>query len=288
VEQWFVYTIIALGAFGIQRFLYKVSAEKKCNTAWTTFSFMGTVAVMSSVFYLVFGKPVENMRFLFFISLINSGSFLMGTITTIEALKYLSTSVAYPAIRLNTAIVVIFSILYFKDNLSAYQGTGIILAIAVIVMLTGSRGDGRNTIVNSRFHRGIMLTSAAFISGAVAAISSKFAAIGTDHLAFIALSYGLSMVFAFLLRSRLQGREENPDHRNALVIGFCMGLVNFGGFYALLRALSTGPLSLVIPITGMYFVIAVVLSSIIYRERLTSLRLAGIVLTAVSITLMRM
>jgi drug/metabolite transporter (DMT)-like permease len=288
MEQWFVYTMVALGAFGVQRFLYKVSAEKKCNTAWTTFSFMGTVAVMSSVLFFTVGGSVENIWFLLLISLINSSSFLVGTITTIEALKYISTSVAYPAIRLNTAIVVIFSILYFKDNLSVYQAVGIILAITVIVMLTGSAGNGRDAVVNSRFRRGIVLIFTAFTSGAVAAISSKFAAIGTNHLAFIALSYTLSMLFSFLLRSRLQGEDENPDHRNALVIGLCMGLVNFVGFYALLRALSAGPLSIVISVTGMYFVIAVVLSTIIYRERLTPLRLAGIALTVVSITMMRM
>ena len=128
--------MIALCAFGIQRFLYKVSAEKKCNTAWTTFAFMGTVAILSSLLFFVYGQPLDNIIFLIFISFINSASFLTGTITTIEALKSISTSVAYPVIRLNTAIVVIFSIVYFKDKLSVFQVMGIILAITVIFILT--------------------------------------------------------------------------------------------------------------------------------------------------------
>ena len=288
MEQWFLYTLIALCAFGIQRFLYKVSAEKKCNTAWTTFAFMGTVAVLSSLFFFISGQSVDNTVFLIFISFINSASFLAGTITTIEALKYISTSVAYPTIRLNTAIVVIFSITYFKDRLSVFQFAGIILAIATIVMLTRSANNTHDKVVHKNFHRGILLTFIALASGTIAAISSKFAAIGTNHLAFIALSYALSMLFSLTLRNRLQGTEENPNHRDALIIGICMGLINFGGFYALLRALSAGPLSIIISITGMYFVIAIVLSTVIYKEHLNRLRLSGIVLTVISIIFMRM
>ncbi len=288
MEQWFLCTLIALCAFGIQRFLYKVSAEKKCNTAWTTFAFMGTVAGLSSFAFFVSVEPVDNIVFLIFISFINSASFLAGTITTIESLKYISTGIAYPTIRLNTAIVVIFSIVYFKDRLSAFQLMGILLAIVVIGMLTRSANNIHNNVVDTNFRRGIILTFIALISGAIAAISSKFAAIGTNHLAFIALSYALSMLFSFMLRNRLQGTEENPHHRDALIIGICMGMVNFVGFYSLLRALSTGPLSIIISITGMYFVIAIILSTVIYKEHLNRLRLAGIVLTVISITLMRM
>lgn len=280
--------MFALCAFGIQRFLYKVSAEKKCNTAWTTFAFMGTVAILSSLLFFVSGQSLDNVVFLIFISFINSASFLTGTITTIEALKSVPTSVAYPVIRLNTAIVVIFSIVYFKDKLSAFQVMGIIMAITVIFILTRSANNTTQNVVDQNFRRGTILTFIALASGTIAAISSKFAAIGTNHLAFIALSYALSMFFSFMLRNRLQGTEENPHHRDALIIGICMGIVNFGGFYALLRALSAGPLSIIISVTGMYFVIAIVLSTIIYKERLTPLRLVGIVLTAFSITLMRM
>ena len=97
---------------GTQRFLYKVSAEKRCNTAWTTFSFMATVAVLSSVLFLVLEETVTNLRFLLFIGLVNSVAFLLATVTHIEALKNIPASVAYPIIRLSAVFVVIFSILF--------------------------------------------------------------------------------------------------------------------------------------------------------------------------------
>jgi drug/metabolite transporter (DMT)-like permease len=286
--NWYLYTIIALIAFGIQRFLYKVSAERKCNTAWTTFAFMGTVAVLSSVFFILMKETVRDVIFLFLISLINSGSFLVGTITTIEALKHISTSIAYPIIRLNTAIVVIFSIIYFKDRLSLCQVTGIVVAIGVIVLLTRYNNGEEGETINRNVKRGFFLTFTALCSGAIAAISSKFAATGTNLLGFIALSYTMSTVFSFALRKKMQGKEENPNHRDALMIGFPMGLVNFVGFFSLLKALSVGPLSIIISIAGLYFVIAIMLASIIYHEKLTPLRISCTVMTIIAIALMRM
>ncbi len=143
MSDWYVFAILALILLGFQRFLYKVSAERKCNTAWTTFSFMATVAILSSTLFVVLGESVSDISFLFFIALVNSGAFLVATITHIEALKHIPSSVAYPIIRLNAILVVIFSILFFKDRLSLYQGIGIVLALAVIVILAAGLNDLR-------------------------------------------------------------------------------------------------------------------------------------------------
>ncbi len=64
MSSWYIYAIFALILLGFQRFLYKVSAERKCNTAWTTFSFMATVAILSSTLFLLLGEfpPVRLIR----------------------------------------------------------------------------------------------------------------------------------------------------------------------------------------------------------------------------------
>jgi len=285
MKDWYLLTLVTLLLFGVQRFLYKVSAERKCNTAWTSFAFMGTVALISAVFFYAGDHTIADWRYLFVISLINSAAFLSGTVTTMEALKRVSASIAYPLIRLSTAFVVVFSILYFGDRPSPLQVAGIFLALAVILLLAGLSSAPGTPDGGSR--KGFLLICIACLSGAVAAISSKFAALHVNLLGFMALSYCMSMVFSFALRNRLQTERENANHRDALIIGFVMGIVNFAGFYALLRALSTGPLSIIVSVTGMYFVIAIILSVLIYRERLSGPRIAAIVLTVLSIILMR-
>lgn len=284
--SWYAYAIMALLFMGGQRFLYKVSAERRCNTAWTTFAFMGTVALLSSLLFVVFGESVVNIRFLLLIALLNSSAFFIGTISHIEALKHMPAAVVYSIIRLNVVIVVVFSLFFFKDHLSFYQGTSVVLAIAVILILT-RESEGENPSP-TEFKRGLPYVLISLLSGAIAAISSKFAAIYSNELAFIAVSYFISTLFAFALRKKMQTQGTNTHHKDALRIGFVMGLLNFAGFYSFLKALSAGPLSIIVSIVGMHFGIAIILSVWLYKETLTPSRILGISLTILSVLLMRL
>ena len=71
------------------------------------------------------------------------------------------------------------------------------------------------------------------------------------------------------------------------LFGIVMGILNFFGFYAFLLALQSGPLSAIALITGMHFVIAIGLSVLFYKERLTLARSLGIALTLLSVFLLR-
>ena len=284
--NWYTFAIIALFCMGLQRFLYKVSAERKCNTAWTTFSFMATVALLSSTLFFVLKESITNIQFLVFIALVNSGAFLVATVAHIEALKNIPASIAYPIIRLNAVIVVIFSILFFKDRLSIYQVLGIVLAMVVIAILTREFGEEKRPY--GKIKIGFACVAISLLAGSAASISSKFAAMYTNKMAFIAISYIVSTFFALGLRNRLQTEEANENPKDALIIGFVMGLINFAGYYSFLKALSTGPLSIIASLTGMHFVIAVILSVLIYKEKLTASRILGVSLTIVSIILLRL
>ena len=285
MANWYVLSLVALVLMGMQRFLYKVSAERKCSTAWTTFSFMATVTVLSAIFFLALKEPVSDARMLILTALINSASFVLGTVTHIEALKHVPSSVVYPIIRLNMVVVVLFSILFLHDHVSLQQVLGILLAIAVIVILTRDAEEGKASLGSVR--RGLFLVFVSLISGSVASISSKFAAVYSNKLGFMALSYFLGTLFsaALIKKSGKEGIRQN--HKEALLIGLLMGLINFVGFYTFLAALSVGPLSIIVSITGMHFVIAVILSVIVYKEKLSRLRLFGIGLTIISILFLR-
>ena len=284
MANWYVLSIVALVLMGMQRFLYKVSAERKCNTAWTTFSFMATVTVLSVFFFLSLKEPVSNVWMLVLTALINSASFVLGTITHIEALKHVPSSVVYPIIRLNMVVVVLFSIFFFDDQVSLHQGLGILFAIAVIVILTRD-AEEEGTFRSVR--RGLFLVFVSLISGSVASISSKFAAIYSSKLGFMALSYFLGALFSAALIKQSGEKESRGKLKEAFLIGLLMGLINFVGFYTFLTALSVGPLSIIVSITGMHFVIAVLLSVIVYKEKLSRMRILGLCLTVVSIVFLR-
>jgi len=285
MTSWYALSIIALVLMGVQRFLYKVSAERKCNTAWTTFSFMATVTVLSGIFFLSLKESVSDARMLVLTAGVNSASFVLGTITHIEALKHIPSSVVYPIIRLNMVVVVLFSILFLHDRVSPHQVLGILLAIGVIVILTRDAEDAKGSFGSVR--KGLFLVFVSLISGSVASISSKFAAVYANKLGFMALSYFLGTLFSAAL-IRTSGKEGSRGNRKeAFRIGFLMGLINFVGFYTFLAALSVGPLSIIVSITGMHFVIAVLLSVIVYKEKLTRMRILGIGLAMASVVFLR-
>ena len=284
-ENWYTLSLIALFFMGTQRFLYKVSAQRGCNTAWTTFTFMGTVTFLSVIFFFISHEPVSGIPFLLFIALINSVSFTLATLSHIEALNHLPASVAYPIIRLNAAVVVVFSVFFFHDRLSGYQIVGILIAIAVFTLLA-RESNGQDT-TRRDIRRGFSLVAVCVVCGAIASISSKFAAMHTNKMAFIALSYFMGTLFSFAFRNKLETETTGAFRSDAVIIGIIMGLLNFAGFYAFLSALAIGPLSIVVSIMGLHFIIPIILSTVIYSEKLTPLRILGVLLTTVSVIFLK-
>jgi drug/metabolite transporter (DMT)-like permease len=285
MRNWYVLSIVALTLMGAQRFLYKVSAERECSTAWTTFSFMATVTVLSVAFFLSLKESISDARTLLLTAGINSASFVLGTMTHIEALKHVPSSVAYPIVRLNMVVVVLFSLLFLRERVSLPQMLGIVLAIAVIVILTRDAEEVKGAF--GKVRKGLFLVFVSLISGSVASISSKFAAVYSNKLGFMALSYFLGTVFSAALIGKSRKEGTPGKRKDALVIGLLMGLLNFAGFYTFLAALSEGPLSIVVSITGMHFVIAVLLSVILYKEKLSRMRVLGMALAVVSVLFLR-
>ncbi len=284
-ENWYALSMIALLLMGIQRFLYKVSAQRGCNSSWTTFTFMGTVTFLSAISLFISRETLSSLPFLVFIALVNSLSFTLATLTHMEALKHLPGSVAYPIIRLNAAVVVIFAVIFFHDRLSGYQIIGILIAVAAIATL--ARGPNGQNTARPTPQRGFALVSVCMLCGAVASISSKFAAMHTNKMAFMALSYFLGTLFSWAFRNRLVMEGGDGGHRDAVIIGVVMGLLNFAGFYAFLSALTIGPLSIIVSMVGLHFVIPIILCAIVYSEKLTPGRILGVLLTVVSVIFLR-
>jgi drug/metabolite transporter (DMT)-like permease len=286
MSSWFGYSLIAFFLMGIQGFLYKVAAERRCDTARTTFVFMSTVAILSFALWIYLGESVGNLTALIILALVNSLSFLVATMTFIEALKFIPATTAFSVARLNLVILTVFSFAWFHDQLSPYQVTGI--AIALIAMLILTKGMGKNGKQHEHSKRGAVFLVISLFASAIAGISSKFAAMYVGKLSFLAIVYTIAAISSLAYTKKQTPIEPQGDHMTTLVIGSAMGILNFVGFYAFLSALSHGPLSLVASITGMHFVVSVALSILIYREKLTYARIAGFLLTIISIIFLRL
>lgn len=287
MSSWFFYSLVAFFLMGLQGFLYKVAAEKRCNTAKTTFIFMTTVAILSYIFWAYLKEPIGNLPALIILSIVNSLTFLAATMSFIEALKFIPATTAYSVVRLNLVIVTIFSFAWFHDRLSVYQICGIAFALSAMLILT--KGVNQSGTQREHSKKGFSFLIISLFSSAIAAISSKYAAIYVGKLSFLAFVYSIAALSSVTLSKRPDIGDTRQSDKTAptIMIGLSMGILNFVGYYAFLLALSKGPLALVASITGMHFVISVILSVLIYRESLTAVRILGFLLTIISIILLR-
>ncbi len=282
---WFACALAALLLMGAQRFLYKVAAERSCDTVLTTLSFMATVTAISAAAFFAGSAEVKDLRALLLVGLVNSLAFLAATVTHIEALKRLPAAIAYPLIRMDAVLVVVISTVFFHESMLDRQALGIFIAVLAAVLVAYDRNRFQTPTAPS--HGGFLFIAMAVVAGTAAAVSSRFAVLYTDKTAFIAVSYALSTIFAFIMGRGAIIHNASARFRSSVSIGVSMGILNVAGYYAYLEGLSRGPLSLVTVITGMHFVVAVVFSVLIYRERLSPVCFAGMVLAAISLFLIR-
>jgi len=285
MSSWYVPALLALLLLGIQRFFYKVAAEKKYPTEWVTFSFMATVTLLSAGAYFFQVRNEPAIGFLLVVALINSASFLVATVSHIEALKYVPANIAYSIIRLNVVVVAVFSIFYFKEQVSLLQIMGLAVAVVAMILLTTQMAT--DTPSTKRRRRGAVFIFLALLGGAMASVSSKFAAMYADKFAFMAVSYLFGMIGSLGINKALSYKKARQKRSAAVGLGFLMGGFNFAGFYLFLYALERGPLSLIAAMVGMHFVIAIVLSALIFHEKIKPAGFAGILLTVISILLIR-
>ncbi len=281
METWYLFSVAALILLGTQRFLYKVAAETQCNSALTTAIFMATVTVLSAAIFFASEDSVHDFHVLLLLSLLNSTSFALATIANIEALKHLPAGITFPLTRLSLVVVIVVSIVYFGERLDQLHWLGILLAFVVVFIL--AKEAKSSTRADGSLRAGIFFIAICILCGALASISSKLASESISKSGFMALSYLFGTCFSLLIEKKWGGDWAKGKVKAAILIGVLMGVLNFFGFYAFLTALSSGPLSSIALITGMHFVIAIILSVLFYKERITFNRSVGIVLSLLAV-----
>ncbi|WP_291319054.1 DMT family transporter [Desulfonatronospira sp.] len=285
MELWYAYSLSALVLLGGQRFLYKVAAARNCSTFMTTFVFMATVALLAGAVTLIRQPEINAPGFLIFISLANSLTFASATLCHIQALKHVPAAVAYPLIRMNIVLVVLFAVFFLQESLALQQVLGLMFSLATVWILGRDRSSD---FQNGLRGRGLLLVFLAMLAGGLSAITCKFAADHTDIWAFITLSYIFSPLFTLALSPRMfAGTQDQGQGRLALGIGLVMGLLNLAGFYLFLKALALGPLSIVAVVNGMHFLVPVLLAVIFFKERLDASRLLGLGMALAALWLLR-
>ncbi len=284
--SWFFLAIVSTFFYGVQNFIFKVAAERRMNSGRVMFSFSATVAFLSVAAFFLSNQAEKDLNNLLLLSLCNAVAFFIATITKAEALKRIDSSVFFPLDRLYILIVVGISFVAFDERLSPVQILGVLLAVIAFVMLGHSAGNGRKTS-KKKLSSGLILTFASLAASSLSVVAVKYASLELNKFAFMAVSYCVNVVLSLAFMNKLEGRSPKGDPSGAIKLGALIGAFNFVGFYILLKAYSAGPLSIVAVIQSMSFVLSLVLSLIVYREKIGFWRYVSIALSIAAIVLLK-
>lgn len=292
--NWFDLAIVSAICFGIYSFIFKHAVEEKADIVTMQMVMTSTVIVLSVILLVVTDVSIgDNIEFIASVAFLQGVLFYLTTITRLKAFEYkLPSHILFPIIKTSTVLIIIISAFIFDefDNLTEPKtASGILLAIiSTYLLIPGNTA----TVFLSRI--AIIFAFCAMISSAGASIASKYLFSASE------LDSSYVNIFGFMLLSNLvtlllstggmyfnNGNVSSLAFRQGLSWGAVMGLLNFIGFAAFLQAVKYGDLSLVAAINAMYILIPIILSAVIYKEKLRLGKKLAVLLSIVAIALIK-
>lgn len=186
--------------------------------------------------------------------------------------------------KLSLVFPVLFSILYFHENISTLKYIGLATAVIAIILTVYKKEINKTNLLF------ILLPVAIFLGSGITdsivkysqaiKISENEAAVFSFLVFFVA--FILAAVISLLSK---KSNKINFLHPPTLFLGIVLGLVNFGSLYFIINALNKSNLnsSLVFTIINMSIVIlSAIIGKILFKEKLSRFNIAGILLAILS------
>ncbi len=193
--------------------------------------------------------------------------------------------------KLSVVVPVLFSILMFGESVSFLKVSGMILALAAIVMIVyrpRKPGESSTDLKRLIWLPVILFFGAGFIDSLIKYAQEIYVP-REEILAFSTTTFMVAAITSIVFRlASKPGHEENKWHR-LVAGGISLGVVNFGSLYFLVMAFESERFdsSVVFGINNIGIVMLSVLAGMfLFGERTTVLNKAGILLAIISIMIL--
>lgn len=273
--------------------MYKVAAENKCPSYRIVNISATTISITSLIIILITKSEFTDIKQILFFALINSAFFGLGSIVKIQSLKYISSSFAFPVTKLNAVFLIIYALIIFDEMPSFNQWLGIFLSLSMLAYISlnikNDKLKNSNQADNKKQIIGLLFALLAAFSTSISMLTGKFASTEVPKINYIFVSYSLVMIYTtFINRKMYKKRHIDKSLKiKVLKYGVIIGILNFLGYFLVLNAFATGPLSLIQGISSNSFVIPIILSIIVYKEKFTYKNAIVLFLAILSIILIK-
>ncbi len=185
--------------------------------------------------------------------------------------------------KLSLVFPVLFSLLYFNEQISTIKYIGLGTAVVAVVLTVYKKDVKKTNLIY------ILLPVLIFFgSGIVDSIVKYVQAIkiSDNEVALYTIAVFFVAFLCGTLISLLTRKNNLKFHSATLLLGFLLGAANFGSLYFIIKALNKSNLdsSLVFALNNMSVVaLTTILGTLLFKERLNKINFVGIALAIISL-----
>ena len=280
-----IYLLLCIFSSTVIIILFKYFDQLKINTFnaiiinYITASLIGLIISFNSLksinIFIQPWLPVAILIGVLFVVMFN-----VIAITTQKA----GISVSSVASKMSVIVPMLFSILYYHEQINNYKIAGMVLSV-IAVVFTAIR---KNIHFENRKY--LFLPFILFIGMGLVDSLVKFSQheyLRDQNLpVFTTLLFTISAIAGIVVRLFKKPLRNSPVNLKTVVAGMLLGIANFGTFYFLVHALNSNFVdsSVIFGLNSVGIVLlSVFLAIILFKEKLTFINWTGIVLSIITI-----
>lgn len=280
-DSWLFLTLLVTLSIGIVAFINKVFAEKKYNIPFSAFILYAILFIFSLISWYIFGfsslKEIGYLHVL--LSVFWWAQIFLYSLIMMNALKHLPTSTFFITVRLASSfLLLIIWIFLFWDVISLKEWWWFVLwIIAMSLLFEGEKGKDHNIKL------GIILLFLWITALVFWHTSTKILSLQAVHFPTILLITFAAAFFTSLAWAYPHIHKNIQYTREIFQINFIQAIFYFTYFYVLFYVYQSGNLWISYKIQSYSPFIPIVLSAIVYKEKLSLQKKIAIVFTLTSL-----
>lgn len=279
MDIWFIFSIVSTLLVGTIAFINKIFAERKYDPKFSAI-ILGFIMFFISFIYILLNESYTSITIIqFFLSLIWGFQMYSYALIMMIALKFLPTSTYFISVRLGSSFILFsIGIIFFNDVITNLEFFGFILG-AVAISLLFEKENKKNT----NYKKGIPILILGIISLTVGHTITKYISLDQTSSPFL---LSLSCFFFFIFSILFGFKNIKPNLINLKPI-FLINLLQ-GSLYLiyfsfiLFYVYRLGDLGISYKIQSYSPFIPIILSFMIYKEKITKKQFIAIILSLIS------
>ncbi|MEK9198307.1 DMT family transporter [Ureibacillus sp. FSL E2-3493] len=277
--MWIVAAFITMICFGTNNMIFKWSTTNGLSKVHIQFIFYLIAFIITASYAFITGIHQMNIITVVLgviIGILNAN----GNIQMSKAFEKGPASLTSPLVSVNTIIPILSAAIIFNEHITILQWVGIIIMLGSAVLIQYSpQSNGNNSIQYMPWLSRILL--AIFSFGILGILMRTSSYLHIDSLNTLICMYGGGALYLCINSLFAKENWQKAEFK----FGTIVGLLSIFGYSCYFFALNTGTASIVFPIVSLSCLVVVLGDCWLFKERLRSYQVIGVLSAVLGIIL---